>query len=44
MIGCRGVDVLHSGNIDSFQGCTVIEGSITILDTSFNGFQEVYPK
>uniref|UniRef100_T1DFZ1 Receptor protein-tyrosine kinase n=1 Tax=Cupiennius salei TaxID=6928 RepID=T1DFZ1_CUPSA len=40
---CQGVDVVHADNIDSFRGCTIIEGSITILDTSFNGFQEVYP-
>lgn len=40
---CQGVDVVHSDNIDSFQGCTIIEGSLTILDTSFNGYQEVFP-
>lgn len=40
---CLGVDVVHADNIDSFKGCTIIEGSITILDTSFNGFQQVYP-
>ncbi|KAG8192328.1 hypothetical protein JTE90_002148 [Oedothorax gibbosus] len=40
---CEGVEVLHADNIDSFKGCTIIEGSITILDTSFNGFQDVYP-
>ncbi|XP_074598679.1 epidermal growth factor receptor [Brevipalpus obovatus] len=39
---CEGVDVVHAGNIESFRGCTVIEGSLTILDTSFNGFQEVF--
>lgn len=41
---CQGVDVVHADNIDSFKGCTIIEGSITILDISFNGFQQVYPK
>ncbi|GIY37822.1 epidermal growth factor receptor [Caerostris extrusa] len=39
---CEGVEVVHADNIDSFKGCTIIEGSITILDTSFDGFQEVY--
>ncbi|OTF83614.1 epidermal growth factor receptor-like protein, partial [Euroglyphus maynei] len=39
---CPGVDIVHSTNIDSFKGCTIIEGSITILDTSFQGYQEVY--
>ncbi|XP_015916068.1 epidermal growth factor receptor isoform X2 [Parasteatoda tepidariorum] len=39
---CHGVDVVHANNIDSFRGCTIIEGSITILDTSFQGYQEVY--
>lgn len=37
---CQGVDVVHSGNIDSFKDCTIIEGSLTILDTSFTGFQD----
>ena len=39
---CQGVEIVNANNIDSFQGCTIIEGSITILDTSFNGYQEVY--
>lgn len=39
---CEGVEIVHAGNIDSFRGCTVIEGSLTILDTSFTGFQEVF--
>ncbi|XP_046914713.2 epidermal growth factor receptor isoform X2 [Dermatophagoides farinae] len=39
---CPGVDIVHSTNIDSFKGCTIIEGSITVLDTSFQGYQEVY--
>lgn len=37
---CLGVEVVHSGNIDQLINCTVIEGSITILDSSFNGFVE----
>ena len=40
---CQGVDVVHSGNIDSFKDCTIIEGSLTILDTTFNGFQDFLP-
>lgn len=34
--------VLDSGNIDSFKGCTIIEGSLRILDQTFAGYQEVY--
>jgi L1 cell adhesion molecule len=32
-------DVIHSGNIDSFKGCTMVQGSIKIMDHSFNGFR-----
>lgn len=39
---CPGVEVVHSGNIDSFRDCTIIEGSLQILDQSFAGFQQVY--
>lgn len=39
---CRGVETVHHGNIESFSGCTVIEGSLTILDHSFDGYQFVY--
>ena len=39
---CEGVASVHSGNIDSFQGCTIIEGSLTILEQSFTGFQQIY--
>ncbi|CAH0768676.1 unnamed protein product [Bemisia tabaci] len=39
---CEGVPVVHAGNIDSFQDCTIIEGSISILEQSFKGFQQVY--
>jgi L1 cell adhesion molecule len=39
---CDGVNEIHSGNIDSFRDCTIIEGSLTILDQSFRGFQQVY--
>lgn len=40
---CEGVEIegsVHSGNIARFEGCTVIDGSITILDHSFVGFQQ----
>ncbi|XP_013793374.2 epidermal growth factor receptor-like [Limulus polyphemus] len=41
---CKGVsNFVHAGNIDSFRGCTVIEGSLTILDSTFTGFQEIFP-
>lgn len=39
---CQGDLSVHSGNIDSFKDCTVIEGSLTILDHTFTGFQHVY--
>lgn len=39
---CQG-DLIHSGNIDRFVNCTIIEGSISILETSFGGFTEFLP-
>jgi epidermal growth factor receptor len=39
---CHFSDTIHAGNIDSLQNCTVIEGSLTILDSSFDGFQQIY--
>ncbi|KAL1117238.1 hypothetical protein AAG570_004564 [Ranatra chinensis] len=39
---CVTNEIVHSGNIDSFKDCTIIDGSITILDQSFKGFQQVY--
>ena len=39
---CPGAQVLDSGNIDSFRGCTIIEGSLRILDQTFSGYQDVY--
>lgn len=38
---CQGVEVVHSSNIDQLINCTVIEGSITILDESFKGYSEI---
>lgn len=40
---CEGVDIVHAGNIESFKDCTVINGSVTIIDHSFAGFQQIYP-
>lgn len=39
---CAGVGIVHSGNVDDFVGCTIIEGSLEILDQSFSGFQQVF--
>lgn len=39
---CAGVTTVHSGNIDSFKDCTIIEGSLSILDQSFKGYQHVF--
>ena len=33
---------IHAGNIDKLQNCTVIEGHITILENTFDGYQEIY--
>ncbi|KAK6626910.1 hypothetical protein RUM44_009387 [Polyplax serrata] len=43
---CKGVEAsgsVNAGNIDSFRGCTIIDGSITILDHSFTGYQHINP-
>ncbi|XP_044271495.1 epidermal growth factor receptor isoform X2 [Tribolium madens] len=40
---CRVDTLIHSGNIDSFKGCTVIEGNILILQNTFEGYQHFYP-
>lgn len=39
---CTGAGIVHSGNIATFEGCTIIEGSLEILDQSFAGYQHVY--
>lgn len=39
---CDGMGIVHSGNIEKFRGCTIIEGSLEILDQSFDGFQQVF--
>lgn len=38
------MQIIDSGNIDQFKDCTIIEGSLTILDQTFAGYQEIYPK
>ena len=39
---CHFEGTVHAGNVDSLKNCTVIEGSLTILDSSFDGFQQIY--
>uniref|UniRef100_A0A182WA18 receptor protein-tyrosine kinase n=1 Tax=Anopheles minimus TaxID=112268 RepID=A0A182WA18_9DIPT len=39
---CPGEGTVHSDNIGNYKDCTIIEGSLEILDQSFNGFQHVY--
>lgn len=39
---CESPGIVHSGNIDDFIGCTIIDGSISILDQTFSGYQQVY--
>lgn len=36
--------MVHSGNIESFRGCTIVDGSIKILQSSFAGFQDFHAK
>lgn len=40
---CTGDMQINSGNIDTFKGCTVIEGYLRILENSFTGYQHFYP-
>ncbi|XP_065160350.1 epidermal growth factor receptor isoform X2 [Atheta coriaria] len=37
-----GDGTIHALNIESFRGCTVIDGSIQILDNSFYGYQHIF--
>lgn len=39
---CQGEGIVHSGNIEKYKGCTIIEGSLEILDQTFSGYQQVY--
>lgn len=38
---CKADKPIHAGNIDSFKDCTIIDGSIQILEMTFTGFQQV---
>lgn len=37
---CLGVEIVNADNIDSFINCTIVEGSLSILDSTFNGYQD----
>lgn len=39
---CIFSDTVHAGNINSLKNCTVVEGSLMILENSFDGFQNFY--
>ncbi len=39
---CVSEGIVHSGNIDKYKDCTIIEGSLEILDQTFAGYQQVY--
>lgn len=39
---CQGEGIVHSGNIDKYKDCTIIEGSLEILDQTFAGYQQVF--
>lgn len=38
---CKGVPQINNANIDQFKDCTVIEGSITILESTFKGYHDI---
>ncbi|CAH2104036.1 unnamed protein product [Euphydryas editha] len=40
---CPAEKPIHSGNINSFKDCTIIDGSIEILEMTFTGFQQINP-
>lgn len=39
---CTSTGIVNSDNVESFRGCTVIEGHLEILDQSFSGYQHVF--
>ncbi|XP_071057368.1 epidermal growth factor receptor isoform X2 [Onthophagus taurus] len=39
---CKGDVLVDSGNIDSFRGCTIVEGYLNILENSFLGYQKIF--
>lgn len=40
---CIGDVLVDSGNVESFRGCTVVEGYLEILENSFTGYQKMFP-
>ena len=36
------LEIIHAGNIDKFKNCTILQGSLQILQHSFHGYQEIY--
>ncbi|KAF0307869.1 Epidermal growth factor receptor [Amphibalanus amphitrite] len=36
------LEIIHAGNIDKFKNCTILQGSLQILQHSFDGYQEIY--
>ena len=34
-------ETIHAGNIDRFRNCTILQGSLQILQHTFDGFQEI---
>ncbi|XP_058120005.1 epidermal growth factor receptor-like [Anopheles ziemanni] len=39
---CPGEGVVHSDNIGKYKDCIIIEGSLEILDQTFDGYQQVF--
>ncbi|XP_037071793.1 epidermal growth factor receptor-like [Pollicipes pollicipes] len=35
-------EIIHAGNIDRFKNCTILQGSLKVLQHSFDGYQEIY--
>ncbi|KAK9695926.1 Protein tyrosine and serine/threonine kinase [Popillia japonica] len=38
---CPGDVMVDSGNIESFRGCTIVEGYLNILESTFTGYQKM---
>ncbi|XP_037089788.1 epidermal growth factor receptor-like [Pollicipes pollicipes] len=34
--------IIHAGNIDHFKNCTILQGSLRVMQHSFDGYQEIY--
>ena len=41
---CEGVIQINNDNVEKFKDCVIIDGSITILDSSFKGYSDVDEK